>query len=210
MKVKELIEELKKLPQDAEVYRYNTDYSDYCPEDTEEMIFSVICEDNYLLSKMKGAFYESGKTYSEKTYEPGQTINYAFNFINNQNKLVPHTYGYGIWDYSFFITQDCGTKGSYSITKSDNYTLILSIQACTKVGKHSININEDLKGAAPLNYYTVVPGPLNKINLVGHDGVIGTVPLKSNTDSFFLNFGTSNSGDFIFKYDLNIILDGIK
>ena len=168
---------------------------------------SFICEDNYLLSKMKGAFYESGKTYSEKTYEPGQTINYAFNFINNQNKLVPHTYGYGIWDYSFFITQDCGTKGSYSITKSDNYTLILSIQACTKVGKHSININEDLKGAAPLNYYTVVPGPLNKINLVGHDGVIGTVPLKSNTDSFFLNFGTSNSGDFIFKYDLNIILD---
>ena len=47
MTVKELIEELKKLPQDAEVYRYNNDYSDYCPQDTEEMIFSVICEDNY-------------------------------------------------------------------------------------------------------------------------------------------------------------------
>ena len=47
MTVRELIEELKKMPQDADVYRYNNDYSDYCPQDTEEMVCSVICEDNY-------------------------------------------------------------------------------------------------------------------------------------------------------------------
>ena len=31
---------------------------------------TFICEDNYLISKMKGSFYEGGKTYSERNYEP--------------------------------------------------------------------------------------------------------------------------------------------
>ena len=171
------------------------------------IIGTFACEDNYEISKMTGAFYENGKEYSEKTYEPGQTINYAFKFIDNQGNYVPHTYGYDIWDYSFFITQDCDTKGSYSITKVDNYTLLFTVPACTKVGQHWIKINEELKGSAPSNYYTVVPGPLQKITLVGHDGIIGDVPLKTDTDSYFLNFGDGNSGDFTFKYDLNIILD---
>jgi len=47
MTVKELIEKLKELPQDADVYRYNVDCSHYYLQETEEMICSIICEDNY-------------------------------------------------------------------------------------------------------------------------------------------------------------------
>ena len=168
---------------------------------------TFICEDNYVISKMKGQFYQNGKFYDEMDYAAGQTINYAFSFIDNQGKTVPHTYGYNIWDYSFFLTQDCDKKGSYTISKLDNYTLILSVPACTTVGKHSININEEIKGEAPKNYYNVVPGPLKNIKLVGHDGIIGAVPMKSSKDLFYLAFGDSNSGDFIQKKDLKIILD---
>lgn len=50
MTVKELIEELKKLPQDANVYRYNTDYSDYCPQDTEEPVFNIINISKYSIT----------------------------------------------------------------------------------------------------------------------------------------------------------------
>ena len=168
---------------------------------------TFMCEDNYVISKMKGTFYQNGNFYEEANYEPGQTINYAFNFIDNQGKKVPHTFGYDIWEYSFYITQDCDTKGSYTISKLDNYTLILTIPACTTVGSHSININEDIKGAAPKSYYNVVPGPTKQIRLVGHDGIIGAVPMKSSTDIYYLGFGESSSGDFIIKKDLKIILD---
>ena len=168
---------------------------------------TFICEDNYLISKMKGSFYEGGKTYSERNYEPEKTINYVFNFINNQGKRVPHTYGHNIWAYTFYVVQDCNTKGSYSISKIDDYTLMLTIPACTQVGKHSINIVEKVKGAAPVSYYNVVPGPLSKINLIGHDGAIGNVPVKNDKNFFFLNYGKSNSGDFVFKNNLNIVLD---
>ena len=77
---------------------------------------TFICEDNYVISKMKGQFYQNGKFYDEMDYAAGQTINYAFSFIDNQGKTVPHTYGYNIWDYSFFLTQDCDKKGSYTIS----------------------------------------------------------------------------------------------
>ena len=46
MTVKELIEELKKLPQDADVYRFNESYS-YGFNSTEEEVFCIIKEDEY-------------------------------------------------------------------------------------------------------------------------------------------------------------------
>ena len=168
---------------------------------------TFMCEDNYVLSKMKGYFYVDDYYYETLSYWPGDTINYSFQFINNQGEVVPHTYGYGIWSYSFFVTQDCDLKGSYTINKYDNYTLILSIPACTTVGKHYIRLNEEKKGAGTLSYYYVEAGPLNKITLVGHDGIIGAVPLKSETETFYLNYGDSNSGDFFIKENLKIILD---
>ena len=36
------------------------------------IVGSFICEDNYLMSKMKGWFYEGGRTYSERNYEPAR------------------------------------------------------------------------------------------------------------------------------------------
>ena len=168
---------------------------------------TFMCEDNYAINKMKGSFYKNGKLYEEMTYEPGQTISFAFKFINTQGNVVPHTYGYKIWDYSFFVTQDCDSEGSYTITKLDNYTLILTISACSTIGTHTININEDTKGSGQETSYTVIPGPMKIIEIVGHDGLIGEVPMKSVTDVFYLNYGEGISGDFILKENLNIVLD---
>ena len=36
---------------------------------------TFICEDNYVISKMKGQFYQNGKFYDEMDYAAGQTIN---------------------------------------------------------------------------------------------------------------------------------------
>ena len=78
------------------------------------------------------------------------------------------------------------------------------MNACTKAGTHSIHISEKIKGNAPLRYYTVYAGPLNKILLIGHDGVIQTVPVKNGN---YLNYGNSPKGDFIIKPNLKLVLD---
>ena len=168
---------------------------------------TFMCEDNYVITRMQGNFYENGMQYTTKDYEPGQTINYAFSFINNKGEKVPHTYGYGIWNYTFFVSQDCETKVSYTISKIDDYTLLITTQACKKVGEHSIRLNEEIKGVGKKSYYNIVPGPMHTISLVGHDGIITAVPMKSDTDVFYLNFGDGNSGDFIIKENLKIVLD---
>ena len=103
------------------------------------LLGSFICEDNYEISLMPGNFYINEKKYETATYQAGSDINYLFSFINNKNQLVPHTYGYDIWNYTFGIISDCG-KATYLMTKETNYTLILNTKACTKVGKHPINI----------------------------------------------------------------------
>ena len=168
---------------------------------------TFICEDNYELSRMQGWFYEGGRTYSERNYGPGQTINYAIYFIDNANNYVPHAFNERIWDYTFFVTHDCENKKYYVTKKIDDYSLLITLPACSKVGRHSIRVNEVLKGSAPVRYYNVVPGPLNKINLIGYDGAIKNVPLKNDRNSFYLNYGKSKSGDFLFQYNLRIVLD---
>ena len=168
---------------------------------------TFMCEDNYALPKMIGYFYEKYQYYETYNYEVGDTIHFAFYFVNNQGEMVPHTYGYDIWKYSFFATQDCNSDRTYTIRKLDNYTLILSVPACTTVGKHSITLNEDKKGTGTVSYYYAYPGPFSSVILVGHDGIIGTVPIKSDTKSLYLNYGESNSGDFILDENLKIILD---
>ena len=168
---------------------------------------SFICEDNYVISRMKGNFLKNNRLYQTTDYQPGETINYAFQFINNQGAVVPHTYNNKIWDYSFFVNQDCNSKGSYKIYSRDSNTLVLSMAACTSAGQHSIRLNEEKKGAGPWSYYRILPGPMKKITLVGHDGRIARVPLKSETKTFYLNYGGSRSGDFIIRKNLKIILD---
>ena len=91
------------------------------------IIGTFICEDNYMMSKIRGSFYEDGRTYSERNYEPGKTIYYAINFINIEGRRVPHGYGHRIWGYSFFVNEDCDNRPSYDIRKLDDYTLLLSV-----------------------------------------------------------------------------------
>ena len=173
------------------------------------IIGTFICEDNYQIAKMPGYFYLNGGLYESAGYQAGTPINYLFSFINDKDQEVPHTFGYDIWDYNFTLNTDCD-QTSYKISKETNYTLILSMRACTKAGVHSINIAERNKGNAPLRYYIVNPGPLNKITLIGHDGIIGTVPTKWDDEqhtSKHLTYGDSLSGDFVIKPNLRIILD---
>ena len=173
------------------------------------IIGTFICEDNYQIPKMPGHFYLNGQTLQTASYEAGTPINYLFSFINDKDQKVPHTFGYDIWEYNFTLNTDCD-QFSYVINKETNYTLILSMKACTKAGTHSIHIAERNKGNAPERYYTVYPGPLKKISLIGHDGIIGTVPIKwvdAQHTSVHLTYGDSLSGDFVIKPGLQIILD---
>ena len=170
------------------------------------LLGSFICEDNYEISLMPGNFYINEKKYECATYQAGADINYLFSFINNKNQLVPHTYGYDIWNYTFGIISDCG-NATYLMTKETNYTLILNTKACTKVGKHPINILENKKGNAPLRYYNVIAGPLKKIVLIGHDGIIGPIRNQTIASTIILTYGDAVTGDFIYKNDLKLILD---
>ena len=170
------------------------------------LLGSFMCEDNYDITKMPGNFYIEQVKLETATYEAGADITYLFSFINNRNQVIPHTYGYNIWNYTFGITHDCG-ETSYSITKETNYTLILKTKACSTIGKHSINIFEQKKGNAPQRYYTVVAGAVSKIILIGHDGIIATVPNKTIADIIYLTYGNGLSGDFIYKKNLQLVLD---
>ena len=170
------------------------------------IIGTFICEDNYQISKMPGNFYVNNGKLDTAIYEAGAPINYIFSFINDKDQLVPHTFGYNIWNYTFFLNTDCD-QSSETIAKDTNYTLILSMRACTKVGRHSIHISEKIKGDAPGRYYDVVAGPLNKIVLIGHDGIIGAVPSASENGALHLLYGDSISGDFIIKDNLQLVLD---
>ena len=170
------------------------------------LIGTFICEDNYEISKMPGNFLINNNLYETATYEAGSYLYYIFSFINNQGISVPHTYGYDIWNYTFSLVSDCGFN-SLEISKETNYTLVFNMKACTKAGKHSIYIKEKVKGISPYRYYTVNPGPVKKCILIGHDGKIGTVPLKYLYSYKYLSFGDSPNGDFIIKDKFILILD---
>ena len=170
------------------------------------IIGSFICEDNYQLPKMPGNFYINKQKFNTAVYEAGAPINYIFSFINDKDQLVPHTYGYNIWNYTFNLTTDCGHE-AYSMTKDTNYTLLLAMKACTKAGKHALHITEEKKGDAPERYYTVIAGPLYNIELIGHDEIIAPVPSKKVDDTIYLTYGDSLSGDFVIKKDLQLVLD---
>jgi len=64
---------------------------------------------------------------------------------------------------------------------------------------HAVTLNEDKKGSGIKSYYYILPGPLAIITLVGYDGKIVKVPIKSDPDVYYLNYGKSNSGDFILE-----------
>ena len=170
------------------------------------LLGSFICEDNYDISKMKGNFLINGGLTETAYYYPGEQVNYILSFINNKDQIIPHTYGYNIWNYSFSLVSDCGDVYN-NIRKETNYTLSFKMKACTKAGLHSVYINEKSKGNFPKIYYNVNPGPLDKISLIGHDGKIENVPLKYLSSYNYLSYGDSPQGDFIIKDKLILVLD---
>ena len=170
------------------------------------LVGTFICEDNYQMPLMPGVFSVNGNSYTVYNFEAGATINYIFSFINNKNEIIPHTFGYNIWQYSFSVTSDCG-ETTDSITKISNYTLQFLPKACTKVGPHTLHLSEKNKGNAPDLKYNVYAGPMKKIVLIGYNGKITTVPLKVESNYKYLNYGDSLSGDFIFKNNKQIVLE---
>ncbi len=170
------------------------------------LIGSFICEETYEMSLMPGAFLVNGNSYQEYSFEAGESINYEFKFINNKNEIIEHTYGYDMWNYNFSVSSDCG-ETTNSMTKVNDYTLKFLTKACTKVGIHTLHLSEKNKGNAPYLNYTVNAGPMKKIELIGHDGIINTVPLKNISNYKYLNYGDSLSGDFIFKNKTQLFLD---
>ncbi len=170
------------------------------------LVGTFICEDNYQIPLMPGVFSVNGNSYTLYNFEAGATINYIFSFINNKNEIIPHTFGYNIWQYSFSVTSDCG-ETTDSITKISNYTLQFLPKACTKAGPHTLHLSEKNKGNAPDLKYNVYAGPMKKIVLIGYNGKITTVPLKVESNYKYLNYGDSLSGDFIFKNNKQLVLE---
>ena len=168
---------------------------------------TFMCEDNYAIANMQGLFYKDGKLYSKMSYKPGDNITFAFSFINTQGNKVPHAFKFKIWNYNFYATQDCNSVEGSEMEQLDNYTLFISIKACTTVGTHSIKINERTKGSSKESTYTVEEGPMEKIEIVGHDGIINTEKIDFSTDIIYLNYGEGSKGEFFLSNDLKIILD---
>ena len=135
---------------------------------------TFVCEDNFDISKMSGKFYVNDKELDTYTYKAGETVQYLFSFINNKGQVIPHCFKQGIWTYSFSLSLDCQAS-NLQIRMKDEYSLFLSMNACNVLGEHKIGISESSHGVGPEKTYTIVGGALNKINLIGHDGVVGNL-----------------------------------
>ena len=140
---------------------------------------TFICEDNFDISKMSGKFYVNDQELDTYTYKAGETVQYLFSFINNKGQVIPHCFKQGIWTYSFSLSLDCQAS-NLQIRMKDEYSLFLSMNACNVLGQHIIGISESSHGVGPEKTYTIVGGALNKITLIGHDGIVGN--LGSDTE----------------------------
>ena len=169
---------------------------------------TFICEDNFDISKMTGSFYVDEKELDTYTYKAGETVQYLFSFINNKGQVVPHCFKQGIWSYSFSLSLDCAAS-NLQIRMKDEYSLLLSMEACNSLGEHTIGISEISHGVGPERKYNIVGGNVNTITLIGHDGI------RANVDTFskivsnvrVLTYGKAD-GDFPLKgSSLDIVLD---
>ena len=137
------------------------------------LLGTFICEDNYDITKLKGKFVVDGEKVETASYKAGNKIYYSFSFINNKNQIVPHCFKTNVWSYSFSLSIDC--KSSYDISKIDDYYLLMTFNACSDIGKHTIGLKEESHGSGPTSYYQIVADGLSKITLIGHDGVISEI-----------------------------------
>ena len=172
------------------------------------MLGTFVCEDNFDISRMTGKFYVNDEEYDTYSYKAGENVQYVFSFINTKGQIVPHCFKLGIWTYSFSLSLDCAAS-NYQIRMKDETTLILSMNACNVIGKHSIGISESSHGVGPEKSYTIQAGSLEIITLIGHDGIIDSSSKTSKVENGvrILQFGTDN-GDFSLKGEsMEIVLD---
>ena len=167
---------------------------------------TFVCEDNFDISRMTGKFLVNEKEYDTYTYDGGANVQYIFSFINSKGQVVPHCFKQNIWTYSFSLSLDC-TASNYNIRMKDEYSLVLSMNACSDVGEHSIGISEASHGVGPEKKYTIKAGCISKIEYIGHDGQINLSQTTVSSGTRTLSFGT-DSGDFSLKGEyMEIVLD---
>ena len=167
---------------------------------------TFVCEDNFDISRMTGKFYVNEQEYDTYSYEGGENVQYLFSFINTKGQVVPHCFKQGIWTYSFSLSLDCEAS-NYNIRMKDEYSLLLTMDACNEVGTHNIGISESSHGVGPEKQYTIKSGSLSSIVFIGHDGVKSTSETTVTNGVRTLSFGTDN-GDFSLKGDsMEIVLD---
>ena len=170
------------------------------------LLGNFICEDNFDLTRMKGSFVVDGKKLLTASYKAGNKVYYAFSFFNNRGNSVPHCYKTNVWSYEISLSVDCKTP--YAISVVDDYTLLITLDACAEIGKHSIGIKETNHGSTPISYYDTIPNGLEKITLIGHDGIIADIEQQIDVSNAarILKYGQSN-GDFAYKSGLTFVLD---
>ena len=173
------------------------------------LLGTFICEDNYDITKLKGKFVVDGEKVETASYKAGNKIYYSFSFINNKDQIVPHCFKTNVWSYSFSLSIDC--KSSYEISKIDDYYLLMTFEACSEIGEHTIGLKEETHGSGPNSYYQIVPDGLKKITLIGHDGKIidlssWATTIDYSTGAKVLKYGDMN-GDFSYKEGLTFVLD---
>ena len=167
---------------------------------------TFVCEDNFDISRMTGKFFVNEKEYDTYSFEGGENVQYLFSFINTKGQVVPHCFKQGIWTYNFALSLDC-TASNYNIRMRDEYSLLLTMNACSEVGEHTIGISESSHGVGPEKKYTIKSGSLSKIVYIGHDGKKDTSQTTVANGVRTLTFGT-DSGDFSLKGEyMEIVLD---
>ena len=167
---------------------------------------TFVCEDNFDISRMTGKFFVNEKEYDTYSFEGGENVQYLFSFINTKGQIVPHCFKQGIWTYNFALSLDC-TASNYNIRMRDEYSLLLTMNACSEVGEHTIGISESSHGVGPEKKYTIKSGSLSKIVYIGHDGKKDTSQTTVASGVRTLSFGT-DSGDFSLKGEyMEIVLD---
>lgn len=161
---------------------------------------TFVCEDNFDIARMTGKFFVNEKEYDTYSFEGGENVQYLFSFINTKGQIVPHCFKQGIWTYNFALSLDC-TASNYNIRMRDEYSLLLTMNACNEVGEHSIGISESSHGVGPEKKYTIKSGSLSKIVYIGHDGKKDTSQTTVTNGVRTLTFGT-DSGDFSLKVNI--------
>ncbi|MCQ2964003.1 MAG: hypothetical protein MJ203_00325 [archaeon] len=171
---------------------------------------TFVCEDNMDLTKTDGKFYVRGEAFDTYSYQTDSPIKYRFTFYNSKGQKIPHYYGLNIWNYNLSASFDCSANESAKFYVLDDYTLQVNTHACSKVGSYKLRLWEETKGFGSAKYYTVIPGDIAYVTLIGHDGKIGEINQEydTKTNGIILKYGKGADGNFPIKENnVSFVLD---